>query len=186
MAIRASLLAPCPSRTHYPDCALRSRCLDFNQECEHLYLSAFGHNPFILIYNAFYGSFSKVFEACPVLFTAKVSGILPCDFPVYLSFALLAQSSSARRLGETNSQIWLYEGIAWGGIEFGQGGNGRVLCEADNACLQYTYDAESRCLTTARPNVGQAASNITSGWILERAQKFYDEAEECHNVNWIS
>ncbi|THY30388.1 hypothetical protein D6D01_03263 [Aureobasidium pullulans] len=62
----------------------------------------------------------------------------------------------------------------------------RVLCEADNACLQFTYNAESRCLTTARPNVGQAASNITSGWILERAQKFYDEAEECHNMNWIS
>lgn len=62
----------------------------------------------------------------------------------------------------------------------------RVLCEAYNACLQYTYNAESRCLTTARPNVGQAASNITSGWILERAQKFYDEAEECHDVNWIS
>ncbi|TIA29925.1 hypothetical protein D6C78_09925 [Aureobasidium pullulans] len=62
----------------------------------------------------------------------------------------------------------------------------RALCETDNACLQYTLNAESRCLTTARPNVGQAASNITSGWILERAQKFYDEAEECQDVNWIS
>ncbi|KAG9761559.1 glycosyltransferase family 31 protein, partial [Aureobasidium melanogenum] len=62
----------------------------------------------------------------------------------------------------------------------------RVICEADERCIQYLLNAENRCLTTSRPNVGQAASNVSSGWILERAQKFYDEAEECHEVDWIS
>jgi hypothetical protein len=62
----------------------------------------------------------------------------------------------------------------------------RVICEADERCIQYLLNAESRCLTTSRPNVGQATSNVSSGWILERAQKFYDEAEECHGVDWIS
>lgn len=61
-----------------------------------------------------------------------------------------------------------------------------LLCEADEHCIQYLWNAESRCLTTSRPNVGQAAANVTSGWILERAQKFYDEAEECHGVERIS
>lgn len=62
----------------------------------------------------------------------------------------------------------------------------RVLCETDEHCIQYLLDTESRCLTTSRPSLGQAASNVSSGWILERAQKFYDDAEECHGVDWIS
>ncbi|KAI4762618.1 hypothetical protein E4T52_10743 [Aureobasidium sp. EXF-3400] len=62
----------------------------------------------------------------------------------------------------------------------------RVICEADKSCLQYQVNAESRCLTTSRPNVGQSATNITSDWILERVQRFYDEAEDCNGEEWIS
>lgn len=39
----------------------------------------------------------------------------------------------------------------------------RLLCEADEHCIQYLLNAESRCLTSSRPNVGQAAANVTSG-----------------------
>jgi hypothetical protein len=62
----------------------------------------------------------------------------------------------------------------------------RILCEADGNCLQYLLNAESRCLTTSRPNVGQSATGISSDWILERVKKFYDQAEECQGVKWNS
>ncbi|KAI4723550.1 hypothetical protein E4T48_00029 [Aureobasidium sp. EXF-10727] len=62
----------------------------------------------------------------------------------------------------------------------------RGLCEADQSCVQYLLNAESRCLTTSRPNVGQSATNFSSGWISERVQKFYDVAEDCRGVEWIS
>lgn len=62
----------------------------------------------------------------------------------------------------------------------------RVICEADQTCLQYQVNAESKCLTTSQPNVGQSATNITSDWILERVQEFYDQADECEGVKWIS
>jgi hypothetical protein len=64
--------------------------------------------------------------------------------------------------------------------------NCREICEADVNCLQYLINAEGRCLTSSRPNLGQSAANITSGWMLERVQKFYDAAEECQGVDWIS
>jgi hypothetical protein len=62
----------------------------------------------------------------------------------------------------------------------------RVTCEADANCLQYLLNAESKCMTTSRPNVGQSATNTTSDWILDRVKKFYDEAGECQGVEWIS
>ncbi|KEQ95498.1 glycosyltransferase family 31 protein [Aureobasidium subglaciale EXF-2481] len=58
----------------------------------------------------------------------------------------------------------------------------RVICEADGNCVQYALNAESRCLTTSRPNVGRPAISMTSGWITERVQKFYDQAGECNDV----
>jgi len=62
----------------------------------------------------------------------------------------------------------------------------RAICEADESCLQYQVNAESKCMTTSRPNVGQAATNITSDWILERVQNFYDAGEDCRGEEWIS
>lgn len=65
-------------------------------------------------------------------------------------------------------------------------GDCRAICEADESCLQYQVNGESRCLTTSRPNMGQFATNITSDWILERVQKFYDQGGECQGVTWNS
>jgi hypothetical protein len=62
----------------------------------------------------------------------------------------------------------------------------RAIYEADVSCLQYLTTAENRCLTTSRPNVGKSSAKTTSGWILERVQQFYDAAEECQGVDWIS
>ncbi|KAH0287111.1 glycosyltransferase family 31 protein, partial [Aureobasidium sp. EXF-3399] len=62
----------------------------------------------------------------------------------------------------------------------------RAICVADKSCLQYQVNAEDKCLTTSRPNVGQSATNTTSDWIFERVQEFYDQAEDCQGVRWIS
>ena len=64
----------------------------------------------------------------------------------------------------------------------------RVVCEDDLSCLQYSFGGrDSRCLTTSRPNLGEASSSgIQSGWLPERLQGFYDKAESCGREEWIT
>lgn len=64
-------------------------------------------------------------------------------------------------------------------------GECRVRCEEDTACVQYAVNTEGRCLTTSRPNSGEASLGVRSGWILERMQRFYNEADECPDEGWI-
>jgi len=63
----------------------------------------------------------------------------------------------------------------------------RVVCEDDVSCLQYSLDyRNSRCLTTSRPNLGEASSGVQSGWLLERMQDFHDKAQSCGRDEWIT
>jgi hypothetical protein len=57
----------------------------------------------------------------------------------------------------------------------------RGVCEREAECLQYALDREGRCLVTGRPNLGEAAIGVQSGWIQERMQAFYDRAAPCED-----
>lgn len=61
------------------------------------------------------------------------------------------------------------------------------VCEDDSSCLQWVLDSEAnrRCLTTSRPNMGEPAQGKTSGWVTERMQAFYDAEDPCTDDGWI-
>ena len=61
----------------------------------------------------------------------------------------------------------------------------RGICEQETLCLQYAYDQKRNCLVTGRPNLGEAATGMQSGWIQERMQLFHDKAEPCEGEKWI-
>ncbi|OQO00832.1 hypothetical protein B0A48_13519 [Cryoendolithus antarcticus] len=62
----------------------------------------------------------------------------------------------------------------------------RALCQADETCLQYILNDQSTCLTTGRPNSGEPADGMHSGWIQDRMQAFYDTAPSCDIARWIT
>jgi hypothetical protein len=59
------------------------------------------------------------------------------------------------------------------------------VCEQEAECLQYALNREGTCLVTGRPNLGEAALGMQSGWIQERMQAFYDTAAPCEDEEWI-
>jgi hypothetical protein len=61
----------------------------------------------------------------------------------------------------------------------------RGICEQDTSCLQYVYDQKGNCLITGRPNLGEVATGMQSGWIQQRMQHFYDGATSCEGEEWI-
>jgi hypothetical protein len=61
----------------------------------------------------------------------------------------------------------------------------RGICETEAECLQYALHREGKCLVTGRPNLGEAAIGIQSGWIQERMQAFYDTAAPCEDEEGI-
>jgi hypothetical protein len=61
----------------------------------------------------------------------------------------------------------------------------RGFCEREDECLQYALDREGKCLVTGRPNLGEAAIGVQSGWIQERMQAFYDTAAPCEDEEGI-
>jgi hypothetical protein len=63
----------------------------------------------------------------------------------------------------------------------------RVVCEGDEACLQFRLDEDGRCFTSALPSLGKASpgSGSVSGWVQERMVRYYEEAEVCGDEGWI-
>lgn len=61
----------------------------------------------------------------------------------------------------------------------------RGICEEDKSCLQYSHSEDGTCLTTSRPNLGQASVGIQSEWLNERMSEFYAQAADCEGDGWI-
>ena len=60
------------------------------------------------------------------------------------------------------------------------------ICAKIEDCVQYAVSTDLRCLTTARPNLGEWSRGVDSGWIYERMKRFHDEASWClTGSNWI-
>ena len=61
----------------------------------------------------------------------------------------------------------------------------RAECEAQDDCLQYSYDIHGRCRIHSEPKLGMAASDRTSGWLEGRVAKFAREMDECGDEGWL-
>ena len=63
----------------------------------------------------------------------------------------------------------------------------RVICEEVEACLQYSFTNDMRCMTTSIPNMGEWARGFDSGWMYDRMEKFYEQQEACsaRDEAWI-
>ncbi|CAK1354717.1 hypothetical protein CB0940_01467 [Cercospora beticola] len=55
----------------------------------------------------------------------------------------------------------------------------RSICQQSRTCLQYSLSIDSRCLVSERPQLGEMAKGVESGWIADRMEQFAKEQEPC-------
>ena len=57
----------------------------------------------------------------------------------------------------------------------------RSICEdlGEKECVQFSVSVDLRCLTTAKPNLGEWRRGVDSGWIYERMERVWSGAKWC-------
>jgi len=64
-------------------------------------------------------------------------------------------------------------------------GDCKSRCEEKEQCRQYSFNADGRCKTRADPRLGKTASNIESGWLMDRMIQFEQDMAPCGDESWL-